>query len=89
VLAQRPAGTAPAVLAVAERLPFADGSFDAALAILTLHHWSDVSSGLAELRRVARRIVILSTSAQRINQLWLIRGVLPRQRQVPPARHPA
>lgn len=38
MLAQRPADAAPAVRAVAEALPFPDHSFDAALAILTVHH---------------------------------------------------
>ena len=41
MIAQRSPGAAPAVQAVAEELPFEDDSFDAATAILTLHHWSD------------------------------------------------
>jgi SAM-dependent methyltransferase len=77
MLAQRPAGSAPAIRAVAEALPVPDRSFDAALAILTLHHWTDPAAGLAELRRVARRIVILTTSAARINQLWLTAEYFP------------
>ena len=44
--AQRPVGAAAVVRAVAEHLPFPDGSFDAALAVLTIHHWSDVVGGL-------------------------------------------
>jgi SAM-dependent methyltransferase len=59
MVAQRPAGTAPAVRAVAERLPFADGAFGAAMGVLTLHHWSDRDRGLAEMRRVARGPVVL------------------------------
>jgi SAM-dependent methyltransferase len=59
MLAQRPAGAAPAVRAVAERLPFADGAFGAAMGVLTLHHWSDRARGLAEMRRVARGPVVL------------------------------
>ncbi|WP_432277561.1 class I SAM-dependent methyltransferase [Kitasatospora brasiliensis] len=43
------------VKASASRLPFADGAFDAAMAVLTVHHWPDLRQGLAELRRVARR----------------------------------
>jgi SAM-dependent methyltransferase len=53
--AQRPPGAAPVIEASAEALPFPDGSFDAAMAVLTDHHWSDHAKGLAELRRVARR----------------------------------
>lgn len=61
MIARRPPGAAPAVQGVAGALPFADGSFDAAMAILTVHHWPDPAAGLAELRRVTRgRIVILS-----------------------------
>jgi SAM-dependent methyltransferase len=42
----------------AERLPFADAAFDAAMALLTMHHWHDPAAGLDELRRVSRRQVI-------------------------------
>jgi ubiquinone/menaquinone biosynthesis C-methylase UbiE len=54
MLAQRPAGSAPCVRAAAEKLPFGDGAFGAAMAVLTIHHWSDKPRGLAEMRRVAR-----------------------------------
>jgi SAM-dependent methyltransferase len=61
MIRQRPAGAAPAVQAVAACLPFADGAFEAALAVLTVHHWPDPAAGLCELRRVTRgRIVILT-----------------------------
>ena len=61
MIAQRPPDAAPAVQAGAERLPFADASFDAAMAVLTLHHWTDWRAGCAELRRVARdRVVVFS-----------------------------
>src|ERR1700727_3652358 len=56
--AQRPAGAAPCVAAVAERLPFADRSFDAAMAVHSDHHWPDPIPGLREMRRVARRVVV-------------------------------
>src|SRR6185369_13344316 len=39
------------VQASAEALPFPDGTFDAALAVLTLHHWTDWRRGLSEMRR--------------------------------------
>lgn len=61
MIAQRPPGAAPAVQGSAESLPFADQSFDAVMAVLTIHHWTDKAQGLAELRRVARdRVVILT-----------------------------
>jgi SAM-dependent methyltransferase len=61
MIAKRPAGAAPALQAIAERLPFADDAFDAAMAVLTVHHWRDVAAGLAEMRRVARGPVVLVT----------------------------
>lgn len=50
MIRQRRGRTVRVVQGVAERLPFPDRSFDAALAILTVHHWSDREAGLAELR---------------------------------------
>ena len=46
--AQRPAGAAPCVAAVAKSLPFEDQSFDAAMAFSTVHHWPDPIAGLRE-----------------------------------------
>lgn len=60
MLGQRPAIGAPAVRGVAEALPFASGAFDAALAVLTLHHWRDLAGGITELGRVAARTVALT-----------------------------
>ena len=70
--ARRPAGAVPAVDADAAHLPFDDDSFDAALAVLTVHHWPDLEAGLAELRRVARgRVVVLTAAPARLGTLWL------------------
>jgi SAM-dependent methyltransferase len=69
--AQRPAGR-PAVDAVAEALPFDDASFDAAMAMITVHQWSDLERGLAELRRVARGpVVILTFDPDAMLDFWL------------------
>jgi ubiquinone/menaquinone biosynthesis C-methylase UbiE len=59
--AQRPSGAAPAIDARAEDLPFDDGSFDAAMACVTIHHWQPPEAGLAEMRRVARGPVVVFT----------------------------
>jgi SAM-dependent methyltransferase len=78
--AQRPAGTAPCVAAAAERLPFADQSFDAAMAFATVHHWQDPIAGLREMRRVARRVVVFthdSSDAGWLRRFWLTRDYLP------------
>ncbi len=70
--AQRPVGAAPAVDAVAERLPFDDDSFDAAMAMLTVHQWGDVEQGLREMRRVSRGpVVVLTLDASALQQFWL------------------
>ncbi|GAA1275268.1 hypothetical protein GCM10009609_42910 [Pseudonocardia aurantiaca] len=62
----------------AEALPLRDGSVDAALAVLTVHHWTDVEAGIAELRRVARkRIVILTWDQSVFREFWLVREYLP------------
>ena len=61
--AQRPEGAAPCVAAAAESLPFEDQSFDAAMAVSTVHHWQDPIAGLREMRRVARRVVVFTYDA--------------------------
>jgi SAM-dependent methyltransferase len=75
--AQRPPETAPVIDASAEALPFADGSFDAAMAVLTDHHWSDLARGLAELRRVARRQVLFTWDGGAALDSWLVRDYFP------------
>lgn len=61
MIRQRPVDAAPVVRASAVALPVRSAAFDAALAILTLHHWPDRETGVRELRRVARdRVVILT-----------------------------
>jgi SAM-dependent methyltransferase len=72
MIAQRPPQAAPAVQASAEDLPFADDSFDAAMAVLTLHHWADWRAGCAELKRVARdRVVVFSWDPTYRGRMWL------------------
>jgi DNA-binding transcriptional MerR regulator len=78
--AQRPAGAAPCVAAAAEHLPFADRSFDAAMAFSTVHHWQDPIAGLREMRRVARRVVVFTFDAGEFawrRRFWLTRDYLP------------
>jgi SAM-dependent methyltransferase len=78
MIAQRPPDAAPAVQANAEALPFRDGEFDAAMAILTLHHWSDVDTGLAELVRVARRrVVIVTFDPAAWGAQWIVHDYIP------------
>jgi hypothetical protein len=70
--AQRPPGRVPALDATAERLPFDDNSFDAAMATVTVHQWQDTVAGLRELRRVARGpVVIVTFDGDALDLLWL------------------
>jgi SAM-dependent methyltransferase len=72
MIAQRPPGSAPVIKAVAESLPFDEHSFDAAMAIITVHHWRDARAGLAEMVRVARqRVVLLTFDPAPAENLWL------------------
>jgi SAM-dependent methyltransferase len=69
---ERPAHRVPAIDARAESLPFDDGCFDAAMAMVTVHQWSDSDSGLTELRRVSRGpVVILTFDGDALDRLWL------------------
>ncbi|HEY3976685.1 MAG TPA: class I SAM-dependent methyltransferase [Streptosporangiaceae bacterium] len=77
MIAQRPAGAAPVMQGAAECLPFADQTFDAALAVLTVHHWASAAAGLAELRRVARRQVVLTWDPQVFARFWVVADYLP------------
>ena len=77
MLRQRPSEAAPAVQAIAERLPFRDDAFDAALAVLTVHHWSDQHAGLKELSRVARDRIVLLTWDPSNEGFWLMRDYFP------------
>jgi SAM-dependent methyltransferase len=78
MIARRPPGAAPAVRASAEALPFGDGSFDAAMAVLTVHHWPDRAAGLAEMRRVARdRVVIVAFDPAPVREFWMVREYFP------------
>jgi ubiquinone/menaquinone biosynthesis C-methylase UbiE len=77
MLAQRLSSAAPAVRAVAGELPFSDASFDAAMAIFTVHHWPHPVAGLAELCRVADGIVILTFDPAIHAGHWLYEDYLP------------
>ncbi len=65
------------VQGAAEHLPFDDGAFDVAMAILTVHHWDDLDAGLAELRRVARRQVVFTWDPDHERKLWVTTDYVP------------
>ncbi|MCU0268508.1 MAG: class I SAM-dependent methyltransferase [Acidimicrobiales bacterium] len=77
--AQRPAGRVPALRGSAVPLPLRDRSVDAAMAILTVHHWDDqTEDGVRELRRVARGpVIIVTVDVEVCARMWLLRDYLP------------
>ncbi len=77
--AQRPAQLPPAIRAHAHELPLHDAAVDAAMAILTVHHWDEHRErGVRELRRVTRGpIVILTFDAAVCARMWLPAEYLP------------
>jgi len=87
--AQRPASLSVAIDASAESLPFADDSFDAAMATFTVHQWQNLEAGLHEVRRVTRGpVVILSCDPAELNRFWLV-DYAPEVLQTEARRYPA
>ena len=72
MIRQRPRDTTMVVQACAEDLPFEDGIFDASMAILTVHHWSDARKGLREMRRVTRDRIVVLTFDPLMSSFWLL-----------------
>ena len=71
MIAQRSAGSGKAHQGVAEDMPFEDGQFDAAMAVLTVHHWSDLEKGLGEMRRVTKGPLVILTFDPEAHYFWL------------------
>lgn len=71
MIRQRRVPAAGIVQGRAEALPFADRSFDSAMAVLTVHHWSDRRKGLEEMRRVARGPAVVLTYDPSFRDFWL------------------
>jgi SAM-dependent methyltransferase len=74
MITRRAADSPRVVRGAAEDLPFPAATFDAAMAVLTLHHWRDWRRGLSEMRRVAHRQVIFLFEPAMINQFWAMEG---------------
>ncbi len=79
--AQRPASR-PAVIGYAEDLPLTDDCSDAAMTVLSVHHWSDLAAGLQEMRRVARnRVLVLTLDPEVLQRSW-VREYAPALREM-------
>lgn len=89
--AQRPPELAPAIRATAGALPLRDDSVDAAMAVLTIHHWDDEQeAGVRELRRVASGPVVVLTLDPRVSgRMWLMADYLHEGRVLDEATFPA
>jgi SAM-dependent methyltransferase len=76
---QRPCNLAPAIRAFASSIPLRDRSVDAAMAILSLHHWDEErEQGVRELRRVARQAVVMLTYDPQVScEMWLLADYMP------------
>lgn len=84
MIEQRPTISAPVARGVAERLPFADEAFDAALAVLTVHNWADLVAGLREMVRVSHGRQVVVTWDQQVaeDRFWFIRDYAPEMMPV-------
>ena len=80
MIRQRPAGAAPCLQGSAEALPLETASVDAAMAILSAHHWTDLERGLREMARVARKRAVLLTWVPDAAPFWLTDGLFSRDR---------
>ncbi|MFK7841179.1 MAG: class I SAM-dependent methyltransferase [Sphingorhabdus sp.] len=76
MIRQRPPGSAKAYQGCAEDMPFADDQFDAAMAVLTVHHWSDFQAGLLEMRRVTKGPMVILTFDPASPYFWLADYIL-------------
>jgi SAM-dependent methyltransferase len=77
MIRQRPEGAAPCLRGSAEALPLGTAAVDAAMAVLSMHHWTDLERGLGELARVARQRVVLLTWVPDAAPFWLTADYFP------------
>ncbi|MCD6066199.1 MAG: methyltransferase protein [Bacteroidetes bacterium] len=81
-------GKVPAINAKADNLPFDDNTFDASMAMVTVHHWPDMDKGLKELRRVTKgQVVIMTFDPNELDNFWNA-NYFPELIAVEKARYP-
>jgi SAM-dependent methyltransferase len=87
--AQRRSGMAPAMIGTASEIPFDDDTFDASMAMLTVHHWPDLAKGLGEMARVtAGPRIVMSFDPDAHTDFWMF-DYVPEMAVVERARYPA
>src|SRR5262249_9678874 len=77
MIRQRPKDAAPCLQGSAEALPVETKSVDAAMAINTVHHWTDRERGLREMARVARKRAVVLTWVRDAAPFWLTEDSFP------------
>jgi SAM-dependent methyltransferase len=81
-------GKVPAINGTAESLPFDDQSFDASMAMVTVHHWPDINKGLKAMRRVTKGPVVVMTFDPDALDLFWNSHYFPELIAVEKARYP-
>lgn len=76
MISQRPKHAAVAIQASAESLAYPNNAFDLAMALLSIHHWSDVNQGLKEMKRVSKRQIIFTWDPEHAG-FWLTQDYFP------------
>src|SRR5262249_8780227 len=79
MIAQRSADAPPVVQAVAAAPPLPGPGRGAPMAGPTVHHWRDLARGIAEMRRVARRRIVVLTWSPEVfaETFWFARDYVP------------
>ncbi|OYU53113.1 MAG: SAM-dependent methyltransferase [Alphaproteobacteria bacterium PA1] len=86
---QRSLNLAPALIGTADSIPFDDLSFEASMAMLTVHHWPDLAKGLVEMRRVTRGpCLVMSFDPEAHTDFWMF-DYVPEMRVVEQRRYPS
>lgn len=71
MIQQRPVSNAVVFQGSAESIPYEENAFDASMAVLTIHHWSDQERGVAEMRRVTKDKIVFLTTDPSFCGFWL------------------
>ena len=61
-------GMRPDVVARAEHIPFADGSFDVVVSRIAAHHFEDLGAAIGEMVRVSNRVVVIEDMLYRTEE---------------------
>jgi SAM-dependent methyltransferase len=86
--ARRPSTLAPAIIGTSDAIPLDDSSVDATMTVLSVHHWTDLEAGLAEMRRVTRGPVVIMTFDPTALAGWWLNDFCPEVLAVEARRYP-